>query len=99
MDPAGSDLTQEKGHPPGLTEAGEELKPPENFFLPSVTQKTELIRILRFLRTWVNQGLYVIIFFSPEQYTEAMSPQRTQYLVKLLGWEWIFPELKHQIML
>lgn len=41
VDPAGSDLTQEKGHPPGLTEAGEELKPPENFFLPSVTQKTE----------------------------------------------------------
>lgn len=63
VDPGVSSHAPEKGHPPGLTEAGEELKPPENFFffLPSITQKTELIRILHFPRTWVNQGLYVVI--------------------------------------
>ena len=32
MDPGVSSLAPEKGHPLGLTEAGEELKPPENFF-------------------------------------------------------------------
>lgn len=65
MDPGVSSLAPEKGHPLGLTEAGEELKPPENFFflfLLSITQKTELIRILHFPRTWVNQGLYAVIF-------------------------------------
>lgn len=32
VDPGVSSHAPEKGHPPGLTEAGEELKPPENFF-------------------------------------------------------------------
>ena len=32
VDPGVLSLAPEKGHPPGLTKAGEELQPPENFF-------------------------------------------------------------------
>lgn len=33
VDPGVLSLAPEKGHPPGLTKAGEELKSPEHFFL------------------------------------------------------------------
>lgn len=54
------------GHQLGPTRAGEVLQPPPNilcFFLPSISQKPEFIKILHFLRTWANQGFYVAFVF------------------------------------
>lgn len=52
-----------EGSPAWADGSGREAQASPEPFLSSTTQKTELIRILHFLRTCVNQGLYAVYIY------------------------------------